>query len=601
MKSLLFPHNTALLLGGLLAALVWVGCDFFEKDGEAAGDLPGGITMMVDADEGATLTTEGGIIATIEPGDLPEDTEVSMVPVAVEDSDGRNIAGVRFEPDGMILDSPIVVSFPLSAGWDATNEPFVLEFKGSDRRRAVNTFAYARVVGSSNNRRAEVLVSHFSGVVCASNCHAGTIQQVLANFEGRGCSQSEALERVRDNFPGVEIPSGGCNINGASNVETVQAFLDTYFIDVGGYDANQPIPSTTLNGIIDAVEDGRQVVVAFKPGTWGQRSGANNFYPTSALEFAHSAPLVVQNGEVQIRNTLAGTDQALRDALGGDNVVYYPARQLNTFRNLQAGVAVELAVCGAPDCLSDPSRNEFGLDNYHPVDGQSYAGRAWSDPWTYLFSQGAWSGIPPRSRPWTAVRIYVERTDATDNPCDPPEGDTFNANIDLPGYTATFDVNFLLAGLGSVDNEPGFPVILVSSDPGGLFTRGDYMQIGFPKNLTDGATYTLSIDGPDEGDPVAFFSTPQIKDEDSGIPTAFASTSGTITLEEAGTQPGERLRGTMIANLEGKQTQIIDGEEEQIPLSGQVTATFDVELRGSGMTMPVQVAIKAGRSMKNQR
>ena len=61
---------------------------------------------------------------------------------------------------------------------------------------------------------------------------------------------------------------------------------------------------------------GREVVVAFKPGQWGSRGGTHNFYPTSVMEYAHTAPLEMKDGKLQIQNTLATSHAKLISALG---------------------------------------------------------------------------------------------------------------------------------------------------------------------------------------------------------------------------------------------------------------------------------------------
>jgi hypothetical protein len=544
-------------------------------------DLSGGATAFVTDDEGGALTTAGGITLTVDPGALPGDTAVELIPVSVTDADDQFVAGARMEPDGLVLDSPLVVRFPLPSDWDADDTPLVYEFKGDDPANAVATGAYARVTGSPGAYFAEVLISHFSGTVCARNCHAGTIRQVLQNFAGRGCDSDSVLGRVRSNYSGVEVPSDGC---GSRGVETVQAFLDTYFEDRGGFNAGNPVPASILAELAGYAQSGRQVVLAFKPGTWGSRGGTHNFYPTSETEYAHTAPLEVKNGVVQIRNTLATGDEKLIDALGGENVVRYPLDKLNEFRNLPQGVATELALGLQPGDLSDPKKNPYGLDIYHPIDGQSYWGRAWSDPWTYLFSNGKWSGIPPRSIPWTAVRIYVERLDGPQSQLCPEEEseNTLNATVSIPGYSRSFVARTVLAALGTYNDVGGYPGVIATSDTEFRPTSGfeyDYLVLFMDKGLSAPGTFSLA-DDLDFGDAILVFSTPLIRDAGTVDNVAFGSTTGSLTLQNYATAVGQKLKGSFNATVVGEREITLPGAEnpEDETITGTIVGSFEATI-----------------------
>ncbi len=552
-----------------------------DDDGDGGpNDLSGGATAMIVADEGGALMTTGGITLTVEPGALPGDTTVALIPVSVIEADDQFIAGARMEPDGLVLDSPLVVRFPLPSDWHADDTPLVYEFKGYDPANAVATGAYARVTGAPGAYFAEVLVSHFSGTVCARNCHAGTIRQVLQNFTARGCDSDSILGRVRSKYSGVNVPPDGC---GARGVETVQAFLDTYFEDRGGFNAGSPVPGNLLAELAGYAQSGRQVVLAFKPGTWGSRSSPHNFLPTSEMEYAHTAPLEVKNGVVQIRNTLATGNTKLINALGGENVVRYPLDKLNEFRDLPQGVATELALGLDPGDLSDPKRNPYGLDIYHPIEGQSYWGRAWSDPWTYLFSEGKWSGIPPRSIPWTAVRIYVERLDGPQSELCPEEEDesSLSATVSITGYTTSFVPKTVIAGLGSLNGVGGYPAIAATNDtefsPTSVYNY-DYLMLFMDKGLYSG-TFSFA-DNPDDGDALLAFSTPLIRDAGTSNNVVFGAMSGTLTLESYGTAIGQTLRGSFSVAVEGNRETTYPGAEdpEYETITGTITGSFDAKL-----------------------
>jgi hypothetical protein len=597
---------------GILALFVAVGlsCSDDSKPTDADNgedgphDLSGGATAFVVSDDGGTLTTTGGITLTVDPGALPGDTSVGLIPVSVTESDDRFIAGARMEPDGLVLDSPLVVRFPLPSDWDADDTPVVYEFKGDDPSDAVETGAYARVTGSPGAYFAEVLVSHFSGTVCAKNCHAGTIRHVLEKFEERGCDRDSVLARVRGKYNGVNVPRDGCEKRG---VETVQAFLDTYFEDRGGFNAGNPVPGNLLAELAGYAQSGRQVVLAFKPGTWGSRSGPNNFYPTSVTEYAHTAPLVVKNGVVQIRNTLATGNQKLINALGGENVVRYPLDQVNEFRGLQQGVAVEQSLGLNPGDLSDPSKNPYGLDIYHPIEGQSYWGRAWSDPWTYLLSEGKWSGVPPRSIPWTAVRIYVERLDGPQSElCPEEEGEsTLNATVSIPGYSRSFVVRTVAGALGSYNQVGGYPGIVATNDT--EFRQNsaleyDYLTVFMDKGLSAPGTFSLVDFDLDLGDAVVFFTTPLIRDAGTTYNVVFSSTSGTLTLANYGTAIGQRLKGSFNANVTGERETTLPGDEnpqEEI-ITGTVVGSFDATIEQTSSNR-VRLSIDSHRPIQLDR
>jgi hypothetical protein len=425
-----------------------------------------------------------------------------------------------------------------------------------------------------------VLISHFSGVVCAKNCHAGTIRHVLDQLQARGCNRDSLLAVVRRQYSGVDVPQDDC---GERGVETVQAFLDTYFEDVAGFNDGQNVPDTLVQRITGYASEGRHVVLAFKRDVWGQRGGTNHFYPTSALEYSHTAALEVHNGQVQIRNTLATDDTALIRALGGQNVVWYPANKLNDFRRLPQGVAAELQVGGEPNCLSDPSKNPYGIAPYQPIDGVSYWGRAWSDPWTYLLqNQGSWSGIAPRGIPWTAVRIYVERPDGPQaRLCGQGGENTFSGSISIPGRSGSLAPVSILAMMGTYNDLPGYPAIIATEDPNpSLTTLQNYESvfIFFDKDLSAPGSFTLSDEGFDVGDAMILFVTPLYVNQDDGSLTGFTSASGTITLENYGTAVGGRLKGSFTASLYGEQTIMVNGEPQDVPMTGSASGTFDATI-----------------------
>jgi len=544
-----------------------------EPGGSSGGphDAPGAVTDTVLAATGAVLETPGGIRVTIEPGDLPEDTAVSVVPVSYDDGLGQTVAAVRFEPEGLILDHPIVVSLPLPSRWPEDEQPIVWDFLGDDPSDAYRVYNYARLTGAPGDYRAEVLVSHFSGLVCASNCHAGTIRFLLAQFEKVGCSEADALAKVREKYPDVAIPDNVC---GGRGVETVQAFLDTFFDDVGAFDTGVPVPPEVLLNLIEIAESGRQVVLAYRPGAWGARSGPNNFLATGAMEYAHTTAFEKRNGQWQLRNTLATSSSKLVTALGG-NTVWYPVTQLAEFRNLPQGVAAELQYCGSPDCLAFPDRNPGRLDVYAPVAGVSFGDAPWSNAWDFLLTFGQWRGIPPRGIPWTATRIYVQKAGTTLNPCD--EEETLAAAVQIPGYSGPFVVGDLKTDYATWNGDPGHPAIVAVTDPQAPPLETDRFSISFRRTISGPGVYnvtpTISTT-----DALASFLTMQILHEDFPTPVTFVQQSGTVTLEEFGTAKGSRLKGSFSVALLGEKITVQGSKTVLVPIEGTVSGSFDLVL-----------------------
>jgi hypothetical protein len=570
--------------GLLLAAAMSLSCSGdkstgTKKDHAGPSDLPGAVEAQVIADSGAVLTTGDGIVLTIGPGALPNDTLVKLIPVEPPTLDDQFITAARMEPEGLVLNAPVRLRFPLPSGWPSDENPLVYEFLGNDPSWAMSSMAYARVTGAGDTLFAEVLMSHFSGPVCAKNCHAGTIRYILDVLQARGCNRDSVIEEVQRRYPGVAIPRDGCGMRGA---ETIQAFLDTYFDDVASYNDGEQTPPAMISQLFDDVLQGRQVVMAFKPGNWGVRGGAHDFFPTGALDYSHSAALELHDGQIQLRNTLATEKTDLIQALGGSNVVWYPAASLNDFRQLPDGVATELQICGSPDCLTDPSRNSEHIKAFEPVAGRSFIGQAWTDPWTYFLKEGGWSGVPPRVKPWTAVRIYVEKLDGPQNQlCSGPLANSFVADVDIPGKSGVFQPASIYAGFGERDNEVDLPAIQATTDitpDPSSFRFYDFLNIIFAKTLEAQGTYDFSDGSSPEFKVVLWYSTPVIEDDDTGYPTTFLSQSGTLRLGSFGATRGSRVSGSFTVQVHGDQMVRNGTDFDSVPIDGTLDGSFDVVL-----------------------
>lgn len=394
-----------LLPWALCASITLTGCtDLFGSGGGGGSTVGSPTTETVSAELGGTIALDDGSLVIFPPGALFEDTDITVTPIANSGDDGGPLRSFRLEPDGLIFGAPVTVRLPLPASWPEGQAPLVGHAIGTNPNNAMLTGEVAQLMGSPGAYFAEATIHSFSCATLSYNCHAGTIKHVLSEFEARGCAQDDVLDQINAAYPGVNIDERHCESAGP---DQVQSLLDSHFDDVGGWDPGVDVPADVLAEAIQAARDGRQVVLGFSTQPWQARDGQHGFYP--ALAYAHTATLRVVNGQVVIHNTIQTINQYLRDHFGGEVTATYPAEELNEFRQLQVGVALEEQLCGAPDCLSDPSLNPFGLNVYPPVDG--------IDGWSIDCWLSSSNCVPPRSVAWPAVRIYIEKTEADESPC----------------------------------------------------------------------------------------------------------------------------------------------------------------------------------------
>ncbi len=335
--------------------------------------------------EGGSLKASNGLEFVVPAGALAAKTSLTLTQLDAKSfTDGTAVAGVLMEPSGLQFAQPATLTVPLPEAWPADATAVELEFKTT----AAGAYETGRELQlSADRRKATFEVRHFSGKICAKNCHAGTREFLRARFRERGCCADETNRLVKAKFP--TVPQGAsCEY---VDEQSIQAVLDTFFDDIGGWDEGQDVPSATLAQMVSAANEGRQVAIAFKQTAFGSREGTHHFYS----RVAHTTVLEFKDGEWKIRNAVVAGNDVLK-ALGGTNLAWWPLADLNGFRKARQGVAVEVQACGKPGCLGP-----VGIDPGDPA-------------YPYL-------PLDTRAIPWGAVRIYVE---STGHACWVPPGTT---------------------------------------------------------------------------------------------------------------------------------------------------------------------------------
>ncbi len=368
------------------------------------------VTKLIKADSGGTVSLKNGISLYIPPYALDQDTEISLSSVDITQFDGDvatqggvnglHIIGAIFEPERTMMNIPAKILFPLPAEWDPSHIPVLYETQGNNPAEALPSGSNVVLKKIDGSYFAEIETYHFCVKIISHNCHAGTIKRVINSFENRGCSRKEIFDKIAEEFPGTGITIDIKNAK-HSNEESIQAFLDTFFIGVGSYNQGNDIGDYTMASVTQEITSGRQVVLAFSKETnFPMRGGINNFF--SFNNYDHTATLTRDtNGTIQmyhtiVRSTSSRWNSELLKTLGGVYDYTYPWEKINDYRTLKQGVAFELQVCGEPGCLSDPSKNKYSMDVWPSLDGP---------PW---WNSSATSPLP-RKNGYPSVYIYVER------------------------------------------------------------------------------------------------------------------------------------------------------------------------------------------------
>lgn len=329
---------------------------------------------LVTAANGGTIRTPSGIVLEVPPGAVAADVEVTVFPLdtARATATPSFVQGARFEPDGLALKKAATLTLPLKVA--ATTPPLELVFNGNDPNRAIASGDVAEL--SADGRAATLRVWHFSGAICATNCHGGTREFLTPKLSARG---TDLTKCVTARYP-ESLPARCEDLH---SDESIQAILDTFFDEVSGCcDEGQDISASQIQAIVDAVNRGRNVVVAFNKRAFPPRSGKHGFYPF----MAHTATIEIVGGVPKLRNTVVvptAQGSEVLAKLGGTNLVYWPLADINAFRRLKAAEGLEIAACNSPGCLG----NDRG---------------------------GPYAPLAERPEPpWSAVRLYVEREKPT--------------------------------------------------------------------------------------------------------------------------------------------------------------------------------------------
>lgn len=345
------------------------------------GPPQGTATETISAAAGGRVLGSTGYELEIPPGALAEDTEITLTPLSaarLADLEPRYLAGVVLEPEGLTFSRPATLRVPLPAPWPHTDPPMELMFKGTDPAEAVET---GRLVGLSEDGRFAIFeVLHFSGRICANQCHAGVREYLEAQYAARGCARAEWSRRVTGKYPGLELRES-CEFIAP---EELIAILDSMFDEFGEWSGGVDVPADKLAELEQIAESGRFVVFLFGKDAFTPRGGARNFFGN----VAHSAIAEKRAGRWEMRNAFV-PGKVARLLPDGTNLVWWPMDDLNAFRNLQQGVAIEIAVCGSPGCLGTDDPFDTSKP-YDPLEKRTVI-------------------------PWNAVRIFVEREQ--NSPC----------------------------------------------------------------------------------------------------------------------------------------------------------------------------------------
>jgi len=550
------PANS-LLVAAVLVFFAISGCGG-GQEGTPAGEQTNpwlGVSAAIPAAQGGTLVTPGGFELEIPAQALPRDTTVTVTPFPGGSFGPQFFAGLRIEPEGLSLNLPATCRFPLPPAWDGNEEPLAWEFAGSDPADFLDTGRYADLTGTPGAYVAETRITHFSGPMLARNCHAGTWQHVLASFRARGCSHQEAMATIQNYtdpagnkpFANMRLPDDStayCPANieaDKSGEEVMQAFARTFFQEMNTYNAGENV--SDIGKLLEYARDttnGRKVMLAFSGGQWEQRP--DGMYRS----YMHTATLELRNGQVKLRNTVSAPDDIVNAlvARNGDNVFWYPKQGeltpalLNQFRQGRSAEALEVELCGEPGCLEDKSKNNLGIDRYQNMP------------------------LATRTRPWTAVKIYVEKARARENPCRAAET-ALAAAVFISGHYATdfvADSDKVKAALSRIEDGIGHVILdnipAIVGTSGSLQAEMDQLSVSLSPALAGPGAYDSvgSVFDLAEGREAGInFASTRVRDQDLvASPVLFSAASGIVMVDNFGKNVGDRISGSFDVNISGE-------------------------------------------------
>ncbi|TWT46266.1 hypothetical protein RAS1_27180 [Phycisphaerae bacterium RAS1] len=367
-------------------------------------DTPEPVSQTISAAAGGKVSTASGYSLDIPAGALAADQEITLAPLGARELaelDESFLAGVTLEPDGLEFSTPAELRVPLPEPWPEGSEPIELVFKGSDPTAASETGLTVEL--SADRRTAIFRVTHFSGRICANQCHAGVREYLAAQYNAKGCPRSEWSKRVVGKYPGLVLRETCESIT----TDDLNSMLDSFFDEVGAYAPGQDVPEDVMAKLVEYGEAGRNVVIIF--ATSAMARGGDRMFPGGV---AHSCLIEKKDGIWQMRHVFIFNNDKFLAHIGGTNLFHHPLSDLNNFRRQKSGVGVELAFCGTPGCFGSDDPEDL-LKPYDPLE--------------------------KRVVPWGGCRIFVERLQ--NSPCN-RLGGCWEFDVTSEGETSTLLVKF---------------------------------------------------------------------------------------------------------------------------------------------------------------
>lgn len=372
-----------------------------DNDQPTSPQLSDPVSQTISASSGGTIETEEGFSLEIPPEALLEDTEITLTPFHGNEMHEWCVSAVDLEPNGLVFEKPVKLSFPLPATWPEDHMPLVLISFEESPGDYFPVDVCKELRNTEKGLIAQIEIEHFSKYGAIGNCHKGTLVYLLKNFEQRGCTNADTWKKVTDKYGNINT-----NIDSDSQTghETLQAFLGAYFQNNSAFEKDQPI-GNNWNEIVDFVKNkNKRVVVLFARDKWSSKS-SKGFYN----HVPHSATLEMKEGRLKLRNSISAKP-AVTNAIiqkNGENVFWYPDED----RDISDEDFEDLRNSSPIDLLQNELKDQPGL----------------------------FPNIPQRKnkpKPWTAVRFYVANQPENINPCSEP-------SVEFEFNKVNFDIIFM--------------------------------------------------------------------------------------------------------------------------------------------------------------